>query len=79
MNTASPCAVRATASSSSAREADFTRYPVAPAFTASRTSACSPLADSTSTRTRGSAATIWRVASTPSTPGIWRSVSTTWG
>src|SRR6266545_2948201 len=51
VNTASPSAVRRTASRNSVRTADLSRYPVAPAFTASSTSCCSPLADSTSTRT----------------------------
>ncbi len=79
VNTPSPRPVRSTAASSSSRDADFSRYPVAPAFTVSSTSACSPLADSTRTRTFGYPATTRRVVSTPSRCGICRSRTTTSG
>ena len=79
MKTASPSAVRAIASSSSSRDADLTRYPVAPALTASRTSTCSPLADRTSTRAGCLLAARARVTSTPETSGICRSRTTTSG
>src|SRR6202008_969115 len=79
VNTASPAAVWRTASTSSVADADLTRQPDAPAFTASSTSACSPLADSTSTRVRGSAPVTRRMASTPDTLPRLRSISTTSG
>ena len=79
VNTASPAAVRRTASRNSARAADFSRYPAAPALTASSTSCCSPLADRMSTRAAGRAAGRPRVTSTPEASGSRRSSTTTSG
>ena len=79
VNTARPSAVARTASPSSALDALLTRYPVAPAFTASRTSSRSSEAESTRIFDDGETVSTSAVACAPSPSGSRMSITTTFG
>ena len=76
VNTASPAAVRRTPSISSSLDADFTRYPFAPAFMARSTSSRSPEAEMTSTGRSGKSRRRISMQVAPSGSGILRSITT---
>jgi hypothetical protein len=79
VNTARPAAVARTASANSVFDALLTRYPVAPAFTASSTSARSSEADNTRIREDGDTASTSAVACAPVPSDNRMSITTTPG
>ena len=80
-SSASPAATTRTASTSSSGGAFLSRKPLAPARSASKTYSSRSKVVRIDDPARGSPAscTIRRVASSPSMPGIWMSISTTSG
>ena len=78
-SSALPAATVRTAATSSSAGACLSRKPLAPARRASNRYSSRSNVVTMTTRASGVAATIRRVASSPSIPGIWTSISTTSG